>query len=118
GLAGVVAELVDRFGWPVTTAIGAAAGLVQIGFGLSRLARFAQAIPPAVVHGMLAGIGGTIALAQLHVVLGGRPQTSAPENLRELPAQLLHPHGPAVAPRPFTPLGAVGRPTLAPPPPP
>ena len=39
----------------------------------TRLGRFAQAIPPAVVHGMLAGIGVTIALAQLHVVLGGSP---------------------------------------------
>ncbi|HEX4359784.1 MAG TPA: SulP family inorganic anion transporter, partial [Pseudonocardia sp.] len=96
GLTVVVAELVGKFGWQVTTGIVAGAGLVQIGFGLSRLARFAQAIPPAVVHGMLAGIGGTIVLAQLHVVLGGTPQTSALENLVELPAQLLNLHGAAV----------------------
>ncbi|HEX4249845.1 MAG TPA: SulP family inorganic anion transporter [Pseudonocardia sp.] len=96
GLTVVVAELVTKFGWQVTTGIVAGAGLVQIGFGLSRLARFAQAIPPAVVHGMLAGIGGTIVLAQLHVVLGGKPQTSALENLVELPAQLINLHGAAV----------------------
>src|SRR5437660_1881425 len=64
GLTVVVADLVTTFGWQVTTGIVAGAGLVQIAFGLSRLARFAQAIPPAVVHGMLAGIGGTIGLAQ------------------------------------------------------
>jgi carbonic anhydrase len=96
GLTVVVAELVTTFGWQTTCAIVAGAGLVQIGFGLSRLARFAQAIPPAVVHGMLAGIGGTIALAQLHVVLGGSPQTSALENLVELPGQLINAHGAAV----------------------
>jgi carbonic anhydrase len=96
GLTVVVAELVGRFGWPVTTAIVTGAGLVQIVFGLSQLAQFARAIPPAVVHGMLAGIGGTIALAQLHVVLGGSPRSSAVENLVELPGQLVNVHGPAV----------------------
>ncbi|WP_051581141.1 SulP family inorganic anion transporter [Pseudonocardia acaciae] len=102
GLTVVVAELVTRFGWAATCAIVVAAGLVQIGLGLSRLARFAQAIPPAVVHGMLAGIGGTIALAQLHVVLGGQPQTSAVRNVVELPRQLAGAHGPAVAVGLFT----------------
>ena len=33
----------------------------------------ALAVSPAIVHGMLAGIGVTIALAQLHIVLGGTP---------------------------------------------
>jgi carbonic anhydrase len=96
GLTVVVAELVERFGWPATCAIVAGAGVLQIGFGLSRLGRFAQAIPPAVVHGMLAGIGGTIVLAQLHVLLGGQSRTGAWENLRALPAQLAHAHGPAI----------------------
>jgi carbonic anhydrase len=96
GLTVVVAELVERFGWPVTTAVVAGAGVLQIGFGLSRLGRFAQAIPPAVVHGMLAGIGGTIVLSQLHVLLGGQPQSGALDSLRELPAQFVNAHGPAV----------------------
>ena len=34
------------------------------------MARTALAVSPAIVHGMLAGIGVTIAVAQLHVVLG------------------------------------------------
>ncbi|MCE3554991.1 hypothetical protein LWC33_26500 [Pseudonocardia sp. RS11V-5] len=96
GLTVIVAGLVDQFGWQVTTLITVGAGVLQLGFGLSRLARFTQAIPPAVVHGMLAGIGLTIALAQLHVVLGGSAQTGAPANLRELPAQLTNLHGGAV----------------------
>jgi carbonic anhydrase len=96
GLTVIVAGLVDRFGWQVTCLITVGAGALQILFGLSRLARFTQAIPPAVVHGMLAGIGITIALAQLHVVLGGTAQTAALDNILELPAQLAGLHGHAV----------------------
>jgi carbonic anhydrase len=88
GLTVVVAELVARFGWETTCLITAGAGLLQIGFGFARVARFSQAIPPAVVHGMLAGIGITIALSQLHVVLGGLPPTGAVAALAGLPAQV------------------------------
>ena len=77
GLTVVVAGLVDQFGWAVTCAITAAAGLLQILFGVSRIARSALAISPPVVRGMLAGIGITIALGQLHVLLGGTAQTDA-----------------------------------------
>ncbi|MEK6441113.1 SulP family inorganic anion transporter [Pseudonocardia sp. T1-2H] len=96
GLTVIVAGLVDQFGWQVTCLITVGAGALQILFGLSRLARFTQAIPPAVVHGMLAGIGITIALAQLHVVLGGTAQTAALDNILALPAQLAGLHGHAV----------------------
>ncbi|MBW0117458.1 SulP family inorganic anion transporter [Pseudonocardia abyssalis] len=89
GLTVVVAELVARFGWQVTCLITVGAGLLQIVFGLLRVARFSQAIPPAVVHGMLAGIGLTIALGQLHVVLGATPPTSAVDSVLGLPARLL-----------------------------
>lgn len=91
GLTVVVAELVGTFGWKATCAITAAAGVVQILFGLSRVARAALAIAPIVVHAMLAGIGITIALQQVHVLLGGDPRSSAWENLTALPAQLFSP---------------------------
>jgi carbonic anhydrase len=89
GLTVVVAELVTRFGWQATCLITVGAGVLQIAFGCARIARFSQAIPPAVVHGMLAGIGITIALSQLHVVLGGSPPTGAVDALVELPARLV-----------------------------
>lgn len=95
GLTVVVAGLVDQFGWAVTCAITAAAGLLQILFGVSRIARSALAISPPVVRGMLAGIGITIALGQLHVLLGGTAQTDAWANLQDLPGQLLDIHRPA-----------------------
>lgn len=92
GLTLVTAELIDRFGWRTTCAITALAGLAQIGLGCLRVARSALAVSPAIVHGMLAGIGLTLALAQLHIVLGGTPQSSVAANLRALPEQLSHLH--------------------------
>jgi carbonic anhydrase len=96
GLVVVVAELIARFGWVATCAITAMAGGVQIVFGVCRLARMATAVSPAVVHGMLAGVGCVIAAAQIHIVLGGTPQSSLPANIAQLPAQIADHHGPAV----------------------
>ncbi|WP_404958114.1 SulP family inorganic anion transporter [Streptomyces sp. 147326] len=93
GLTVVTAELIQHYGWRTTCAITVLAGLCQLGLAALRTARSALMVSPAIVHGMLAGIGVTIALAQLHIVLGGTPQSSAVANVQGLPAQLadLHP---------------------------
>ncbi|MDQ0941748.1 bifunctional SulP family inorganic anion transporter/carbonic anhydrase [Streptomyces sp. V1I1] len=93
GLTVVTADLIQQYGWRTTCAITVLAGLAQLGLAALRVARSALAVSPAIVHGMLAGIGVTIALAQLHIVLGGTPQSSAVDNVRALPLQLaeLHP---------------------------
>ncbi len=88
GLTVIVAGLIAEFGWKVTCAITVCAGLLQILFGLSRIGRAALAISPMVVHAMLAGIGITIALQQVHVLLGGETDSSAWHNLIALPAHL------------------------------
>jgi carbonic anhydrase len=90
GLTVVVAGLVDEFGWQVTCAITAAAGVVQLLLGVSRVGRAALAVSPVVVKAMLAGIGITIILQQLHVLLGGHPAGSAVENLAGLPAAIIN----------------------------
>jgi carbonic anhydrase len=95
GLTVIVAGTVADFGFAGTAAIVAVAGLVQIVLGVSRLGRAALALSPAVVHGMLAGIGLVIALSQVHVMLGGAPQSSAWRNLIDLPGQLATHHGAA-----------------------
>ncbi|MGW7262746.1 bifunctional SulP family inorganic anion transporter/carbonic anhydrase [Streptomyces sp. NPDC054842] len=97
GLTVVTAELIHRYGWRTTCAITVLAGLAQLALGCLRVARTALAVSPAVVHGMLAGIGLTIAVAQLHIVLGGTPQSSVPANLLALPAQLAQLHPAAVS---------------------
>ncbi|MGI5377131.1 SulP family inorganic anion transporter [Streptomyces sp. CA-251387] len=88
GLTVVTADLIHQYGWRTTCAITVLAGIAQLGLGSLRVARGALAVSPAIVHGMLAGIGVTIAVAQLHIVLGGTPQSSVLDNLRALPAQL------------------------------
>lgn len=96
GLSLVVAEVVTTYGWRATCMITLMAGALQLLLGLFRVARAALAVSPAVVHGMLAGVGVVIALSQLHVVLGGSPQRSAIGNLIELPQQIIHNHSHAV----------------------
>ncbi|MCX4866232.1 SulP family inorganic anion transporter [Streptomyces sp. NBC_00825] len=88
GLTVVTAELIQIYGWRTTCAITIGAGLLQILLGSLRAARSALAVSPAIVHGTLAGIGVAIALAQLHIVLGGSPQSSAVANALALPDQL------------------------------
>lgn len=89
GLTVTMGGLIGTYGWKATGAIVAAAGVVQIALGASRVARAALTVSPSVVHGMLAGIGITIVLAQLHVMLGGTPRVSAFANLAALPGEIV-----------------------------
>ncbi|WP_242587489.1 SulP family inorganic anion transporter [Streptomyces sp. MST-110588] len=112
GLLVVTADLVQRYGWRATCAITVLAGITQLALGALRVARAALALSPAIVHGMLAGIGVAIALGQLHVVLGGSPDSSALDNLGALPRQLEDPHGAAVLVGAVTVVFLVGWPRL------
>ncbi len=98
GLVVIVAGLVAQFGWAATAAITLAAGVLQIALGLTGISRLVMSLSPAVVHGMLAGIGVSIAVGQLVVVLGGTAAPTVPENVALLPGELaaLQP-GPVVA---------------------
>ncbi|GAA0964685.1 SulP family inorganic anion transporter [Actinocorallia libanotica] len=88
----IMFSLIETYGWRATCAITMCAGILQIVLGASRVARTALAVSPAVVHGMLAGVGVVLALSQLHIVLGGSPQDSALDNLVDLPRQVLAQH--------------------------
>lgn len=97
GLTVVTADLIHVYGWRATCALTVVAGLAQVALGFLRVARSALAVSPAIVHGMLAGIGVTIALAQAHIVLGGDPDESAISNAAALPGQLADPDPGALA---------------------
>ena len=88
GLTVVVFGLVQQLGWEVVCLATACAGAVQLLLGFLKVARGTLVIAPSVVHGMLAGIGISIALAQAHVLLGGSPASSPLANLLALPARL------------------------------
>lgn len=97
GLTLVTADLIQAYGWRTTCAVTVLVGLTQLALSALRVARSALVVSPAIVHGMLAGIGVTIAVAQLHIVLGGSPESSVLSNVAELPAQLADPHPAALA---------------------
>lgn len=93
GLTVIVADINQQYGWEATCMITVAAGVLQIVFGMLRVARAALAVSPAIVHGMLAGVGIVIALSQLHVILGEEPQSKALDNIIDLPGQIASLHG-------------------------
>jgi len=88
GLAVLVFELVREHGMAMLGPILLLAGLIQLLAGRLRLGCWFRVTAPAVVYGMLAGIGILIVLSQLHVMLDAAPHASGLENLRAFPAAL------------------------------
>lgn len=89
GLAVIVYELVRDQGLSALGPILVVAGAVQVAAGVFRLGGWFKAISPAVVHGMLAGIGVLIVVGQFHVLFDHRPLPSGLQNLAAVPGRLL-----------------------------
>jgi MFS superfamily sulfate permease-like transporter len=96
GLAVIVFGLVHRFGVAALGPILAAAGVIQFVAGVLRLGQWFRAISPAVVHGMLAGIGVLIVAGQLHVMMDAAARPHGLENILAIPGALM-----ALSPRAF-----------------
>lgn len=88
GLAVMVYELVQTFGLPTLGVVVLIGGAVQLLAGALRLGRWFRAVPPSVVHGMLAGIGVLIVAGQFHVMVDDRPRGSGLANLASIPESL------------------------------
>ena len=86
GLAVLVFELVRQHGIAMLGPILLLAGFLQLLAGRLRLGCWFRVTAPAVVYGMLAGIGVLIVLSQVHVMLDGIPQPSGLDNLTGFPA--------------------------------
>lgn len=86
GLAVIVFDIVQRHGLSTLGPILILAGLIQLAAGALRLGQWFRAISPAVVHGMLAGIGLLIVAGQMHVLFGASPKAHGLENLLAIPA--------------------------------
>ncbi len=89
GLAVIVFELVRDMGLSALGPILVLAGAIQVVAGIFKLGGWFRAISPAVVHGMLAGIGALIVVGQFHVLFDARPLASGLENLSAMPARML-----------------------------
>jgi MFS superfamily sulfate permease-like transporter len=61
------------------------AGVVQIVAGLCKLGQWFRAVSPAVVEGMLAGIGVLIFASQFHVMVDDKPREDGIKNLLSIP---------------------------------
>jgi len=61
------------------------AGLIQIIAGVARVGQWFRAVSPAVVHGMLAGIGVLIMASQIHVMVHDSPRANGLTNLLSIP---------------------------------
>jgi MFS superfamily sulfate permease-like transporter len=84
GLAVIVFEIIRDHGFSALGPILILAGLLQLIAGALKAGRWFRAISPAVIHGMLAGIGLLIVLQQFHVMLDSKPKGTGLANLKAI----------------------------------
>lgn len=89
GLVVLVFEIVHESGLGALGVVLMMAGLLQAGAGLLRAGKWFRAISPAVVYGMLAGIGVLIIASQFHVAFDRAPKANGVVNLLAIPEALL-----------------------------
>ncbi len=86
GLAVIIYELIQTHGFEMLGPIIILAGVLQLAAGLLRVGQLFRAIAPAVIYGMLAGIGVLIFAAQFHVMVDDAPRENGVQNLLAIPA--------------------------------
>lgn len=89
GLTVLVWQLVQHHGLAMLGIIVLLAGIMQFLAGILKLGQWFRAVSPAVIHGMLAGIGVLIFASQFHVMLDKKPIGTGIENFVGIPAALI-----------------------------
>jgi len=85
GLAVMVFELVNRFGLAALGLAVLLAGAMQVAAAYAGVGRYFRAVSPAVIQGMLAGIGVLILASQFHVMVDDSPNSSGWQNVISIP---------------------------------
>ncbi|MCH2594815.1 MAG: SulP family inorganic anion transporter [Pirellulales bacterium] len=85
GLTVIVFELVQNHGLEVLGIAVFVGGTLQLIAGLLGYGRWFRAVSPAVIHGMLAGIGILILSSQFHVMVDDSPKGNGLTNLLSIP---------------------------------
>jgi MFS superfamily sulfate permease-like transporter len=73
GLVVLVGQIIEEQSFERLGVIILVAGVIQIAFGAMRLGKWFRAVSPAVIQGMLAGIGVLIFASQFHMMLDAKP---------------------------------------------
>jgi MFS superfamily sulfate permease-like transporter len=89
GLAVIVYELIRTHGFETLGPIIVLAGVLQIAAGAVGAGQVFRAVAPAVIYGMLAGIGILILAAQFHVMVDDQPRETGIQNLLAIPESVL-----------------------------
>jgi MFS superfamily sulfate permease-like transporter len=89
GLAVIVFEFVRDQGLSALGPMLVIAGVIQFVAGVARLGGLFRAVSPAVVHGMLAGIGALIVAGQFHILFDAKPMSNGMANLAAMPGRVL-----------------------------
>lgn len=89
GLAVLVFELVRTHGIVALGPVVLLAGLIQVAAGLCRVGIWFRMTSPAVVAGMLSGIGILIVASQAHVMLDASPAAKGLQNFAAWPGALV-----------------------------
>lgn len=85
GLAVIVYQLIQDYGIEVLGPVVVLGGVFQMVAGALKLGQMFRSIAPAVVFGMLAGIGVLIFGAQFHVMVDDAPRSNGIRNLLAIP---------------------------------
>jgi len=85
GLIVILVGIVSQRGLSAMAVIVALAGLLQCAAGLLRLGQWFRAVSPAVILGMLAGIGAVLVSQQMHVTVDDAPSPNPLLNVVNLP---------------------------------
>src|SRR5262245_58589468 len=85
GLSVLVWEFINQHGIGMLGPTLLLAGILQAVMGISRVGQWFRAISPAVIQGMLAGIGVLIIASQFHVLVDDGPKGTGLQNLLSIP---------------------------------
>lgn len=84
GLILIIVDIIQTQGVEKLFLIIFLVGLIQITFGILSFGKWFRAISPAIIQGMLAGIGISIFLSQFHIMLDSSPQNNFINNIKDL----------------------------------
>jgi MFS superfamily sulfate permease-like transporter len=88
GLTVIVYDIIQHHGLEMLGLSVLLAGILQMIAGVFKLGQWFRAVSPAVIQGMLAGIGFLILASQFHVMIDDKPSGSGAQNLATIPSAI------------------------------